>query len=244
MRMTIRILPLAAAMALLPLATPAAAVPGLGEEVYEATVEPHETEFEARYGRLSGRAADGSDALVLEVSHGFSKRFRAALLTELERDPGGNRRVSAFAIEAIHTLGRIEPLGIDAAVYGEYEVGRRSTDKVETKLLLEKRRGAFDTRLNLIAERQMTSGAPVTFGYAASADVAVAGDFRLGVAAFGDLSGDEGGHHFVGPIAKAEIEHVGPAEIELETGYLFALGSARSEARGQFRLLIATAFPF
>ena len=37
---------------------------------------------------------------------------------------------------------------------------------------------------------------------------------------------------------------LGPGELEFETGYLFALGSARDDARGQFRLLAAYAFPF
>jgi hypothetical protein len=222
-------------------AAPAFATPGLGEEVYAATIE-RETEIEARYGRIAGRSDDGTDALVVEASHGFSTRFRAALLAEFEREPGGGRHASAFAVEAIHTLGRIG--GIDTAVYGEYEVARHGPDKIETKLLLQKRGGRFDTRLNLIAERQMVAGAPVTFGYAASADVATVGEFRLGAAAFGDLSGNEGGHHFAGPIVKTEIEHLGRGELELETGYLFALGSARDSARGQFRLLAAYAFPF
>jgi hypothetical protein len=222
-------------------AAPVRATPGLGEEVYSATVE-RETEVEARYGRIAGRSDDGTDALVVEASHGFSTRFRAALLAEFEREPGGGRHASAFAVEAIHTLGRIG--GIDTAVYGEYEVARYGPDKIETKLLLQKRGGRFDTRLNLIAERQLVAGAPVTFGYAASADVAAIGEFRLGAAAFGDLSGDEGGHHFAGPIVKTEIEHLGRGELELETGYLFALGSARDSARGQFRLLAAYAFPF
>ena len=231
----------AAATVSILIATPACATPGLGEEVYAATIE-RETEIEARYGQLAGRADDGTGALVVEASHGFSTKFRAALLAEFEREPDGGRHASAFAVEAIHTLGRFG--GIDTAVYGEYQVARHGPGKIETKLLLQKHAGRFDTRLNLIAERQMIAGAPVTFGYAASADVVAIGDFRLGAAAFGDLSGDEGGHHFAGPVVKTEIEHVGPGELELETGFLFALGSARDSARGQFRLLAAYAFPF
>lgn len=222
-------------------ATPVRATPGLGGEVYAATIEP-ETEIEARYGRLAGRSEDGAEALIVEASHGFSTKFRAALLAEFEREPGGGRRASAFAFEAIHTLGRVG--GIDAALYGEYEVARHGPNKVETKLLLQKRAGPIDTRLNLVAERQLIAGAPVTFGYAVSVDVATVGNFRLGAAAFGDLNGDEGGHHFAGPIIKADIEHVGPGDFELETGYLFALGTARDDARGQFRLLAGYAFPF
>lgn len=233
---------LCAAALLTTVASPALATPGLGEEVYGATVTPRETEFEARYGRLGGKTTDGQDALVVEASHSFSSRFRLGVLAELEREPGGSRKASAYAVEAIHTLGQIG--GIDTALYGEYAAARDGPDKIETKLLLEKRAGKLDARLNLIAEREMVRGAPVTFGYAASADVEVIGEFRLGAAAFGDLSGDEGGHHFAGPIVKTEVPHFGPGELELEAGYLFALGSARDETRGQVRLIAAYDFPF
>lgn len=239
--MSNRYLALCAAATLSTLSAPALATPGVAEEVYSATVEP-ETEIETRYGRLDGRAADGEDALVLEVAHGFSNRFEAALLTELAREPGGGRHVTAYGVEAKYTLGRIG--GIDTALNAEYEAARHGSDTLETKLIFEKRAGEIDARLNLVAEREMIRGAPVTFGYAASADVEVIGEFRLGAAVFGDLSGDEGGHHFAGPIVKTEVPRLGPGELELETGYLFALGSARDETRGQFRLLAAYAFPF
>ena len=61
----------AAAVALaasLACATPALAdspaalsAPGLGEEVYGATVEAHEVELESRYGMLTGGSANGQE---------------------------------------------------------------------------------------------------------------------------------------------------------------------------------------
>ena len=50
--------------------------------------------------------------------------------------------------------------------------------------------------------------------------------------------------HFAGPIVKAEIDHIGPGELEIETGYLFALGRARDDAKGQLRLNLEYAFHF
>jgi hypothetical protein len=220
-------------------AAPGHAAPGLGDKVYGATVEPGLTEFEARYGWLTGDEADGEDVLKLEVSHGFSPRFYGALVGEFERGPHENRKLEALAAEGIYTLGRIG--GIDAALYGEYEVGLHGADAVETKLLLQKRAGEFDGRLNLIAEKPL-NGEPIELGYAASADVEAVGELRLGLAAFGDVTR---GEHFAGPIARFEIEHLpGRGELEVETGYLFALGDARHETDGQFRLLLELATHF
>ena len=97
--------------------------------------------------------------------------------------------------------------------------------------------------MNLIAEKPLRSGEKVEFGYAASADWAVAGDdLRAGAAAFGEFNSDE---HYAGPIVKTEVEHLpGRGELGIEAGYLFALGNARDEARGQLRLLLEYEFHF
>lgn len=225
------------------LATSAQAAPGVGEEVYGATLDPGVTEFEFRYGRLNGDAADGEDGFVLEAEHNFSSRFSAAVLAEFEREPGESRELEALGIEGIYALGHVDALDIDVALYGEYELVFDGPDKIETKLLIEHRRGPFDLRLNLIGERELESGEPVELGYAASADWAALGEFRFGIAAFGEL-GTFGNflpreEHYLGPIVRTEIEHLpGDSEIEIEAGYLFALGSARDEADGQWRLLL------
>lgn len=231
------------------IASSALAAPGVGGKVYGATVEAGVSEFEARYGRLMGRADDGEDGLVLEAAHGFSSRFYGAALVELEREAGEHREVEAVSVEGIYALGQIGRTGIDVALYGEYEVGLHGADAVEAKLLLEKRAGGLDARLNLIAQKPLRQGDRVQLGYAASIDQAVVGDFRLGAAAFGDLGTfhDLAPHaeHFVGPIAKTEFEGLpGHGELELETGYLFALDRARDDSRGQFRLLLEYEFHF
>ncbi len=223
---------------------PANAAPGVGDPVYGATIERGVTEFEARYGRLTGGAADGEDGLILEADHGFSNRFAAAIVLETGRDPGGRRRTNAASVEAIYALGQIRPLALDVALYGEYKYGFRSNaDVLETKLLLQHRAGGFDSRLNLIAEKPLAANEPVEIGYAASADWQIAGDdVKLGLTAFGDLGTTRkfGGRHehFIGPTAKFEVEHLGPGELEIEVGWLRAFGAARDETAGQARLLI------
>ena len=228
------------ALAALALSQPAVAAPGVGEKVYGATVEGGVTEVEARYGRLVGGEESGEDGLVLELAHGFSDHFYGAVLAEFEREPQGKRELEAFALEAVVPIGRIDSLGLDVGLYGEYEAVREGSDAVETKLLLQHRQGPFDGRLNMVAEKALHGGEPVEFGYAASADWEAFGEIRLGAAAFGELGTGQGltthGEHFAGPIVKAEIEHLGPGELEIETGYLFALGEARHETDGQLRL--------
>lgn len=217
----------------------ACAAPGLDAVVYGATVEAGKSEIETRYGRLSGGPADGEDAFVIEASHTFGPRFYGAALATFEREPGSGRQLETLALEGIYRLGRVKGLDLDTAVYVEIEHGLHGPDNLETKLLLERRKGPFDARLNLIAERQFLSGAPVEFGYAASADYGIADDISLGAEAFGDLGTSHSltvrSEHFIGPAAKVELEHLGRGELELRAGYLFAVDRARDGTKGQFR---------
>ena len=231
----------AIACALVWLSVPALAEPS--GEISSPVVVKGETEFEAIYGRLSGGPDSGEDILRLEASHSVNDRLRLAIRSEIERAPGGNRKLEAVSFEAIYELGRVG--GIDVGLYGEYENVLDGTDKLEGKLLLERRSGPFDARLNLIAARPLASGNPLEFAYAASADVEAIGELRLGVAAFGGLGSTDDflprADHYVGPVVKTEIEGLGP-EIEIEAGYLFALGKAKDDSDGQFRLVVEMEF--
>ena len=238
-------LKLAGAAALAIAAVAAQATPGLDSKVYGTHIERGVTEFESRYARLTGKDGDGTSALVLEVAHGFSDRFYGAVLTTFDHEPDQSTQVSGIALEGIYRLGRIPGIDVDVALYGEYAAAfRDQPHNLEFKALLEKEVGGFDLRVNLVAERLLRSSAPVEFSYAVSADQAVIGDeVRLGVQAFGDLGSSDrfGGRqeHFVGPVAKFEIEHPPfGGEIGIEVGYLFSVAAARDNARGQARLLV------
>ncbi len=232
----------AALMGLMP-AVARAGEPGVGEKVYGATVEPGVTELEARYGRLTGDAADGEDGLVLELAHGFSKHFYGAVLATFERGPGEGRKLAALSLEGLAPVGRIDALKLDVALYGEYEAARHGPDAIETKLILQHVAGPFDGRLNLIAEKTLAGGEAVEFGYAASADWTLAGELRGGFEAYGELGTTRRflprEAHYAGPVVKAEIEHLpGNSELEITTGYLFALGEARDFSHGQIKLML------
>jgi hypothetical protein len=227
------------------------ATPGIGTPVYGADAEKGVTEIEVRYGALTGGVADGEDGLVLEVEHGFNDHWQVGLLVGTERGPGGPRQVTSLGVEVIRTLGHSEALGLDFAAYGEYKIGfKGEADEAEVKLLMQHEKGNFDARLNLIAEKALRRGNPMELGYAASVDWGLdeEGEFRLGLAAFGDfgttrrLFGRE--QHFVGPVAKMEIEHLGPGALEIEAGWLRAFGAARDVTKGQARLLVGYEFKF
>lgn len=236
-----RVLACAIAFAFASVAAPALAEPS--GEISSPVVVKGETEFEAIYGRLSGGPDSSEDILRLEASHSVSDKLRLAIRTELERAPGGPRELAAVSFEAIYDLGRVG--GIDVGLYGEYEAVRSGTDKLEAKVLLERRAGPFDAKLNLIGAKSLASGTPLEFGYAASADVETIGELRLGVAAFGGLGSTDRflshADHYIGPVVKTEIEGLGP-ELEIEAGYLFALGKARDASDGQFRLVLEMEF--
>ncbi len=223
--------------------TAAHAAPGLGGEVYGATVEEGELEVESIYGQLDGGPEDGEDVLVLEAAYGVTDKLRLGLRGEIEKEPGADREFEALGIEAIYELGNLG--GVDFAVYGEYEVVFEGADKIETKLLVQRREGPIDLRFNLIAEKELEGGHDVELEYAASADFEAFGEIRLGAQAYGQLGTFENflphAEHFLGPVAKFEIEGLGP-ELEIEAGYLFALGEAKNETDGQFRLLLELEF--
>jgi hypothetical protein len=228
---------LTALLAISALPSVAHAAPGLGDEVYGATVEPKEWEIETRYGALAGGADDGEDNFRLEAAYGLNGHTRIAAVAEFEKEPGRSRKFEAGAIEVIQNIGRIGP--IDVALYGEYEAVRGGTDALEAKLLLQYRGRLTDLRFNLETVKPLAANAKVELAYAASADVSVAENLRLGVTAFGDL-GTFGrfapyAQHFAGPSAKFHIAGLG-APLKVETGYLFAMGAAKSDTSGMFRL--------
>jgi len=229
------------------LPTAAHAAPGLGDEVYGATVSKGEVEAEIRYGRLGGGTDHGEDATKLELGYGVSDSFRLAMVGEFEKEPGQPRKADSVAIEAIYELGNLggKQGGVDFALYGEYEIGFLGPDKLETKLLVQHHKGPWDLRLNLIAAKPLASGAPVELGYAMSADVETLGEVRLGVQAYGELGTFSRfaphAEHFAGPVVKFEIEGL-DHELGLELGYLFALGKAKDDTDGQMRMKLEMEF--
>lgn len=231
----------------LALATAARADPRLDEKVYDPYVHSGVGEVEVRGGNVQGGDLAGAATLVTEFEYGVSDRLSVALVSAFEREPGGGTRAVAIGLESIVYIGQIPGIGVDTGLYFEIAKGLNGEDDgLEGKILLAKTVGRFQGLLNLIVEEPL--GAPAgqdyaSYGYAASATVRAIGKLRLGVEAVGDFGDD---HHFGG----AQGAYVGPqlkwatrlgrsrTELEIDTGWLAAVGPARQEAVGQFRFNI------
>lgn len=230
-------------------AVSARADPRLDEVVYDPYVENHVLELEVRVGQESGGGElAGARTTVVEAEAGLSDRLSLAVLGRFAREPGVSDRLTAVGVEGIYYLGQIPRLGVDVAAYGEITGGfGGETSGVEAKLLLAKTEGRFQGLANLIVERPVDAPAGegfASYGYAISATWRTVGRLRLGAEAFGDLGDDHGlrnGHQgaYVGPQVKWEgHSRALPFEVDLDAGWLAAVGPARREAASQARLAL------
>ena len=221
----------------------AMAAPGLGTDVASPGVEKGEGAVMARWASLEGGPDDGAGVFLIEGGYGVTDRLRLVVITEAEKEPGESRDVTVTGFEALYELGSVG--NFTFGLNGAYAVEFGAPDKIEGKFLVQNETGPWDFRLNLTAAKPLESGAPVELLYAASADVATTDALRLGVQAFGELGTSKDflprSEHFVGPAAKVAISGLGP-EVELDFGYLFAIGAASDVTDGQLRVGIEFVF--
>ena len=226
-------------------AGPALADPRLDEIVYQPYVQNGVGELELRHGQQVGGATNGELTTVVEAAYGLNDRVSLSLVGAVHRDAGGPLIADRVGLESIVYLGQLPRLGVDTGLYLEYTHGLNgATDVLEGKLLMARSAGRFQGLVNLIVEEPL--GAPrgegfASYGYAASATWRTVGKLRLGLEAFGDLGDDHRAlgrqGAYVGPQLKWEFRPCGaPAEVELDLGWLAAVGTDRAEARSQFRI--------
>lgn len=221
------------------------AEPGLANEIYGPSVHRGETEVEVRGGVLNGGVHDGEWQVKAEFSHAFTDWWRPGVVGEWERE-SGDGRFTALALENVFDFTATRHWPVHMGGYFEYEWKQDGDEEVEVKLLAEHERGPLALTLNLIAEREIGSGASWEFGYAAQGAYSLNDDFALGVQGLGDAGdednfGDLGDQaHYWGPFAQFELAHLGDGEVEAQLGYLFGAGEA--EADGQFRFKLEYEF--
>lgn len=226
----------------------ATAEPGLAGEVYGPAVTRGETEFELRGGILDGGDASGEWEVKAEAAHAFTDWWRPALVAEWEYEDE-DAEFTAFAIENVFDITATRDWPVHLGAYVEYEFAQNGPDAVEVKLLMQRARGPWDLRLNIIGERQVGSGAADEWeiGYAAQAGFAFNDDLQVGIQGFGDAGdddefGDFGDRaHYWGPYAEFEVGDIGDGELEMQIGYLAGFGE--NEADGQFRIKLDLEFP-
>ncbi len=229
-------------------AAPALADPRLDERVYSPYVQNHVLELELRRGQELGGALDGARTDVVELEYGLNDRVSLAFVGNIEREPDASSHLNGLGLEGVVYLGQIPGIGVDAGLYVEYIAGLNGEDDAaEVKLLLAKNADRFQGLFNLIVEHPIGARhgeSYSSYGYAASATWRTVGALRLGVEAFGDLGDDHGflDHSqgaYVGPQLLWETRPSwSPAEIEINAGWLAAIGPDRDEARSQARFTI------
>jgi hypothetical protein len=221
--------------------------PRLDEKVYDPYVHNGVAELEVRGGQVEGGPLGGATTTVMELEYGLSDRVSLALLGAVAREPGGEARVTDIGLESVVYLGQIPGIGVDTGLYFEYGHGLNGEpDFFEGKVLLAKNYKRFQGLLNLIVEEPV--GAPsgedfASYGYAASATLQAIGKLRLGAEAVGDFGDDHafGGRQgaYVGPQVKWE-GRLGrsPVELEIDAGWLAAVGKSQDEAGSQIRFSV------
>lgn len=236
-------------LAALAAAGPALADPRLDEKVYSPYIQNHVLELETNWGQEFGSGdLKGSRTFVEEIEAGLNDRVSLALVGQVQRAPGEAERLTGVGLEGIIYLGQIPGVGVDAGLYLEYQKGRSGDgDAGEAKLLLAKTSGRFQGLFNVIVERPFAAPAGeefATYGYAASATWRTVGNLRLGAEAFGDLGDD---HAFLkgpqGAYVGPQVKWEGrpgflPVEVDIDAGFLFAVGPDRREAASQARVNI------
>ena len=226
---------------------PAWADPRLDEAVYSPYVENHLMEIETRIGREVGEGSlKNAQTIVTEAEYGVNDRLSVALVSKVQQSPAEPQRLTGVGIEGLYYLGQVPTIGVDAGLYLEITKGvDHETDGGEAKLLLAKTAGRFQGLFNLIIERPLSGprgSVYASYGYAASATWRTVGKLRLGAEAFGDLGDDHGllkrpQGAYVGPQLKWEGRpDFLPFEVEIDAGWLAAVGPAKHEASGQLRI--------
>ncbi len=232
---------------LIALAGVARADPRLDERVYDPFVLNGSAELEVRHGSEFGGALGGAATTVIETEYGVNDHLKLAAVAAIHGEPGQSTRLAALGVEAIVYLGQIPAVGVDTGLYLEYAKGLNGEDDVlEGKLLLAKTKGRFQGLANLIVERPI--GIPrgegfASYGYALSATWRTLGHLRLGAEALGDFGDD---HAFLGrqgAYVGPQVKWRGrpgksPVEIEVDAGWLAAVGTARNEGSSQLKLAV------
>lgn len=152
----------------------------------------------------------------------------------IERVSGGPRQGETIGAEALYSLGALGPVKL--AIYGTYDIGINRPDTIEARLVAQHSSGPIDLRFNLIGNKQLAAAEPVNFSYALAADYRISPRLQLGVHGFGEFGSFNGllpndGHAY-GPVASYDLG----GSVVLTAGYLFTMGNARQDTRGQLRL--------
>lgn len=206
------------------------AEPGGTSGVSGVAVSEGDLAVEARTAVFDGGDIDGDWSHRVQASYGVNDWWRTQINVRGLQPDGEDAELGNIGWENAvdFTATREWPIRIGGQF--EYRWGfNGANDSVEFKLLAERRAENFNGRFNLIAGRDVGSGASDEWehGYAARALWSLGDRFQLGAEGFGEFDVDQ---HAWGPRAGFSL---GPAALSI--GYLASFGDD-AEADDQIRL--------
>jgi len=215
------------------------------DKVYSPIVEEGERAIEFRGHRESDGdpAADGAQQFKIDLEYSPRWFWNSELVGEWEKSPGESLKNTEIAWENIFQLFEQGRYPIDAGLLVEYAHSTQpgSQDKVELGALLQKDFGANQMRFNLMAERELRSGAETELGYALQYRRRRSPRFEPGIelyGVFGELGnfGSVADHsHELGPAAFGRVP-LGNGALRYEFAWLFGLTGAAAAQSARFLL--------
>ena len=213
--------------------------------VYSPLVEQGELAVELRghYDFDGNDELDGGQQYKAELEWSPTARWRTELLTEFEREPGGDLESTEIAFENVFQLTEQGRYWADFGMLAEYAYSLEDDghDKLELGLLAQKDVDRHEGRFNLLFERELTGGGATEMEYAWQYRYRRGERFEPGIEMYGGLG--EWGH--MGSLNDHE-QQLGPAcfgKLRTATGawkyeaaMLFGLNSAAPDTTLRFML--------
>lgn len=230
------------------LSPPAAAEPGLVDEVESPIVVAGSTELSLRSGELVGGSNRRDWQTRTEASYAYLSWWRPGVAASWQRENGGTD-LSGLAIENTFDFIPSRRWPVHLGGYAEYERNMgEGRDHIELKLLMQHLDGPLDVRFNVVTERETgdRSDNRWEFGYAARGSYRINHLLHIGVEGFGDTGFDDNlgdiddYAHYWGPFAQARLANVREQELSLQFGYL--AGTGHADANGQVRIQLEWSF--
>jgi hypothetical protein len=226
----------------------AAAEPGLADEVESPTVVAGATELSLRSGELVGGADRHDWQTRAEASYAYLSWWWPGVAATWQQE-NGEAALAGLGIENVFDFSPSRHWPVHVGAYAEYERNMgEGPDHIELKLLMQRLRGPFDLRFNILTERETgdQSDNRWEFGYAAQGAYRVSPQWWVGVQGFGDTGFDDqlgdidDYAHYWGPFAQVRLARVREREVSLQFGYL--AGAGRADADGQVRVQLEWSF--
>jgi len=214
-------------------------------KVYSPIVEQGEVELEYSldYSIDADPAKNTNARHQFELEYGVTDRWMTAVYSDFRKKPGQSFTYHGFKWENIYQLFEQGEYWLDAGLYIEYSVPKKSLnqpDGLEFKLLLEKQQGRLIHTGNLILKKELgtNAGNKTGVGYAWRSKWRWKRFLEPAIELYGSL-GDVGNtkplslqSHLVGPVVIGKFRN----GLTYEVGYLFGLTTASDQGHLKFIL--------